>query len=247
MNIENKNLNIKKEDAVLTGVGAVAGGVGAKSIRNAVVNSLSRRTVKALGGNSAECDAFVKSHAPLMKKTLTAKKGFFGKLNNALRNADKTKGIGENVKAETENILKSYKDKAVKRLGSQALDTEIAALENKYMTRDVAKSIKSVSKLKSALFVSGAALFCAVAINAAKEIAINSSAKKLLQKTEKEVLKEDIKPKKQENEALRSKTKKDTKKASIATKKSVTKAGAETAASSKKASDKEKDILLVGD
>lgn len=200
MNIDKNNYNIQNEMTV--GLGAVTGGAGAYAITRLRNNALAEKALDAMNGNQAKCDEFIAKHTGLMKKSVLSKKGFFGKLNNILRESKEGINTSEDVKKGAETLLESYKDKAAKALtkkGKTPLNAEISELERKYVLKDISKTFRSASKLKSALVISSAALFSAIAFNAIREVALDVSAKKLLKKTENDIKKEDISKKLKDN------------------------------------------------
>ncbi len=201
MNIAQSQNDINKQTALTSGAGAVAGGLSAWGVHNMKMSALAKNMTESLSDSPASYDAFVRKNKAIVSKALNSKKGFFGKLNNALRKTNNTKTFKENVKEQATILFDKYNTQAKEALKlkgvKQPLENEVAALENKYIARDIKKSFKNVSKLKTAAKIAGFAAVGAVMMNVLREVAVEVSTKRLIKKTENEIILEQLKSSKE--------------------------------------------------
>lgn len=163
MTIEANRPEISKENYMTAGAGALIGGAGTYGVINTRLNSIAKKTVKALNGTSTDCDAFVKKHDELLSRAVDSKKGFFGKVNKALKNlTGSANGDLTAVRQASDPVIDGYTLKAAKKINSkykgEDLEKGINNLRNKFLSKDISKSFKDVKKFETIVKVSGAAL-----------------------------------------------------------------------------------------
>jgi len=185
--------DITNDNYITTGAGALTGAVGASCIINGRINHIAKNTVKALHKNSAECDVFVKKHENLLMKTSLSKRGFFGKINKLIKGTDAS---STDIKKSTEEVVSQYAERAAKKFAkkkgaAEKIAEQTSAFKDKLIKKDIAKSIKNVSKYKNILIILGATAAGMFALPAIKEMANKLTSEKIIRKTENEIKKEE--------------------------------------------------------
>ena len=173
MAVNSTKSEISKDSYTAAAAGALTAGAGTYGVINLKLKHLADDTVKAFNSSAADCDAFVKKNDDIIQKAVDSKKGFFGKVNKALKGVENDK-ITETVNKTTSSLIDGYRDKAAKKIGLKAEGAELKKsvndLGNKFLSKDILKSYKDVNKYKNLLAVSGAVILGAIGGCIIKEI-----------------------------------------------------------------------------
>ncbi len=177
----NNNTQQNNPYTATAGAGAIAGGLGTYGVINTRLKNIANNTVKALDKPSAAGDAFIRKHDDLITRAVESKRGFFGKINKALKGVTGPDNIQNSVNTNTNAVIDGYRDKAAKKIGAklsgQQLENKINETANKYLSKDILKSFKNVNKYQNILMVSAAVVLGAIGACAVKEVASRGSLK----------------------------------------------------------------------
>ena len=181
MAVNSTKSEISKDSYTAAATGALTAGAGTYGVINSKLKHLADDTVKAFNSPAADCDVFVKKHDDIIQKAVDSKKGFFGKVNKALKGVENDK-ITETVNKTTSSLIDGYRDKAAKKIGLKAegaeLKKSINDLGNKFLSKDILKSYKDVNKYKNLLAVSGAIILGAIGGCIIKEVVSRKNEQK---------------------------------------------------------------------
>lgn len=181
MAVNSTKSEISKDSYTAAATGALTAGAGTYGVINLKLKHLADDTVKAFNSSAADCDVFVKKHDDIIQKAVDSKKGFFGKVNKALKGVENDK-ITETVNKTTSSLIDGYRDKAAKRIGLKAegaeLKKSINDMANKFLSKDILKSYKDVNKYKNLLAVSGAIILGAIGGCIIKEVVSRKNEQK---------------------------------------------------------------------
>lgn len=194
MSIESPKVNINKDDYATVGAGAVLGGVGTYGVLSRKQIKFGQKMVDALNKNKSECDTFIKKHDNLISKATSSKKGFFGKLNKSFAKlSPNDENLGKTIKDNVANVIGEYKAKSIEKLGENAAKEQVKTLEDKLISKDITKSLKNATKFENVLKISGAVVLGAVGLSILRQIGMKLASNRIINKTEKEVAKEELK------------------------------------------------------
>jgi len=160
------SINSNQKDSWLSsfaGVGTLAGGGTGYCAINKHYNKIADKTVKMFDGTLNRPDVFLRRNNELLTEAANSTKGFFGKINRAIGQNNTNLGWDEKIRQGASDILDRYSARAARTaskrgLTGEALNEGIKEITNKNITKDIAKSIKNVSKNKTVAIV----LACAV-------------------------------------------------------------------------------------
>ena len=172
---------VSKNDYKAAGIGALVGGTvagGALEIRTA--NLAKRFTEALLNPDISAVDTFVSKNNKVVARALQSKEGYFGKINKLLGPVG-FKYKEEAVEEATRKTVEGYSQIAVSKTAGKftgdRLVQETIKARNKLISKDIAQSIKSTSKTKSALIIAGAVILSAITGVVVKEVKENSKSK----------------------------------------------------------------------
>lgn len=222
MSVNSTNNKISTDSYLTAATGAVVSGAVVSGVNNHGLKRLADKTVQAFNSAPAECDQFVRKHNDFLNRAVEAKKGFFGKINKSLKGLTNPDEIADAVKKSSSDLIDGYRNNAARKIGStlegENLKKGVSELSNKYLSKDIFKSFKDVTRLQNVLMVSGAVLLGAIGACAIKEI-ISRKADKASQIQGKEkTSKTEPKVKDKKTKAEKAELKKDKKAATEAVK-----------------------------
>ena len=222
MSVNSTNNKISTDSYLTAAAGATISGATVSGVNNFRLKKLADKTVKAFNSIPTECDQFVKKNNEFLTRAVEAKKGFFGKINKSLKGLSNPDEIAETVKKSSSDLIDGYRNKAARKIGTtlegESLKKGVSELSNKYLSKDIFKSFKDVTRLQNVLMVSGAVLLGAIGACAIKEI-ISRKADKASQIQGKEkTSKTETKVKDKKTKAEKAELKKDEKAATEAVK-----------------------------
>lgn len=193
MSIETSKVNINKDDCATVGAGAILGGIGTYGVLSHKQKRFGQKMVNALNRSKSECDTFVKKYDSLISKATSSRKGFFGKLNKSFAKlSPDDENLGKTIKDNVANVIGKYKSKSLKKLGDKATKEQIKTLEDKLISKDITKSLKNATKFENILKISGAVILGAVGLSVLREVGMKLASNRLINKTEKEIAKEEL-------------------------------------------------------
>ncbi len=194
MSIESPKVNINKDDYATVGAGAVLGGAGTYGILSRKQIKFGQKMIDALNKNKSECDTFIKKHDNLISKATSSKRGFFGKLNKSFSKlSPDDENLGKTIKDNVANVIGKYRAKSIEKLGENATKEQIKTLEDKLISKDITKSLKNAAKFENILKISGAVVLGAVGLSILRQIGMKLASNRIINKTEKEVAKDELK------------------------------------------------------
>ena len=174
MSVNSTNKKISSDSYLTAATGAVVSGGVVAGANHIKLKNLADKTVSAFNSTPFECDQFVKKNNGFLSRAIESKRGFFGKINKAIKNLSNPDEIAESVKKSSSDLIDGYRNKAARKIGNtmegNALKKGISELSNKYLSKDILKSFKDATRMQNILKVSGAVLFGAVAACAIKEV-----------------------------------------------------------------------------
>lgn len=176
MDMLSVNGDSKEQNYLIAGTGAIAGASASSAIINGRAMNLASKTVKAFGSNNADCDAFVKKNGEILTKAIDSKKGFFGKINSAIKDMSikNEPPTAIMLNTATDEAIDGYVKKATqklsKKLDGAKLQSEVDKLVQKNITKDVSKSLKNVNKYKNIVIVAASTLGAAALALGAKQL-----------------------------------------------------------------------------
>lgn len=175
MSVNSTNNTVSTDSYLTAATGAVVSGTGAIGVNHLRLKNMADKTVGAFNSTLSECDKFVKKNNGLLTRAVESKKGYFGKINKALKGVSSPDEIVQTVQKTNSDLISGYRNRAARKVGTilegDNLKKGISELSCKYLSKDIFKSLKDATKIQNVLVVAGTILFGAIGACAAKEVA----------------------------------------------------------------------------